>query len=221
MTTQHGWGPSAGPVPALQWGQCKNVRTAFLTWHPPATTDWSGTHSGAQAGPKLIIFLPQSLMCWDYRCEPTCRLAQFSLLLLRIFHFPLPTASVSGSVGVTQHRKRCAGLLCETAQVRKESHSSFHLGCLHLKKQFSSLYHLVTVILTLVKCFQSIVWLITQNWNLFIFIRKTNAHVLPVRTESLSLMLPSRIVPSSQQVIRWWHPRRAWGEEPGLFPKSK
>lgn len=134
MTTQHGWGPSAGPVPALQWGQCKNVRTAFLTWHPPATTDWSGTHSGAQAGPKLIIFLPQSLMCWDYRCEPTCRLAQFSLLLLRIFHFPLPTASVSGSVGVTQHRKRCAGLLCETAQVRKESHSSFHLGCLHLKK---------------------------------------------------------------------------------------
>lgn len=51
----------------------------------------------------------------------------------------------------------------------------------------------------------------TQNWNLLIFIRKTNAHVLPVRTESLSWMLSSRVVPSSQQVIRWWHPRRAWG----------
>lgn len=209
MTKQHGWGPSAGPVPALQWGQCKNVRTVFLTCHPPATTDWSGTHSGVQASPKLIIFLPPSLKCWDYRCELSCWFGPILFAAPKNISFPSSHCISEWYSG--RHTAQESVLLCKTAQVRKESHSSFDLGCLHLKKQFSSLYHLVTMIMTLVKCFQSIVRLITQNWNLLIFIRKTNAHVLPVRTESLSWMLPSSVVPSSQQVIRWWHPRRAWG----------
>lgn len=132
MTKQHGWGPSAGPVPALQWGQCKNVRTVFLTCHPPATTDWSGTHSGVQASPKLIIFLPPSLKCWDYRCELSCWFGPILFAAPKNISFP-------SSHGISEwysgrHTAQESILLCKTAQVRKESHSSFDLGCLHLKK---------------------------------------------------------------------------------------
>lgn len=133
MTKQHRWGPSAGPVPALQWGQCKNVRTVFLTRHPPATTDWSGTHSGVQASLKLIIFLPPSLKCWDYRCELSCWFGPILFAAPKNISFPSSHCISEWYSG--RHTAQESVLLCKTAQVRKESHSSFNLGCLHLKRK--------------------------------------------------------------------------------------